>query len=178
VSFRETREDGQVEGLINTRTVPSLQLRSFLLSGLKPNTNYLACVHAITVASPAARPDPPRPLPNLSPDLSSKCMRVRTNEPPPIELQLTNRLAIMIGVSLGIFIFFGAGTVICCRQVCKERREAAKEKLNNSSHHHGGVGNSSSQDYHSSSSYRQFSIHDNDASANPTTQDQQGQTEC
>ncbi|KAK3872566.1 hypothetical protein Pcinc_022356, partial [Petrolisthes cinctipes] len=174
VSFRETREDGQVEGLINTRTVPSLQLRSFLLSGLKPNTNYLACVHAITVTSPATRPDP-RPLPNLSPDLSSKCMRVRTNEPPPIELQLTNRLAIMIGVSLGIFIFFGAGTVICCRQVCKERREAAKEKLNNSHH---GVGNSSSQDYHSS--YRQFSIQENDASANqpPTTQEQQGQTEC
>lgn len=98
-------------------------------------------------------------------DLSSKCVQVKTGDPPPAKIELSNRLAIMIGVSLGIAIFFIAGTIICCRQMCKDRREAAKAKLDS---------NAGGQNYHS---YRQFSVQDNnDAAADSAPKD--GQTEC
>lgn len=90
-------------------------------------------------------------------DLWSKCVPVKTQEPPPAELVLNNRLAIMIGSSLGITIFLVGGTIICCCQMCKDRREAAKQEANGT------------KDY---LSYRQFSVQGNDANS------KEGYVEC
>ncbi|XP_063840109.1 protein artichoke-like isoform X1 [Scylla paramamosain] len=163
VSFRETSEDGQVVGGLKTRSLTSSPT-NYRLTGLRPRTSYLVCVHGLTTsASPSAFHH--HHTTQYAPDLSSKCVQVKTDEPIPAKIELSNRLAIMIGVSLGIAIFFIAGTIICCRQMCKDRREAAKAKLES---------NAGGQNYHS---YRQFSVQDNnDAAADSAPKE--GQTEC
>ncbi|XP_050690603.1 protein artichoke-like [Eriocheir sinensis] len=162
VSFRETGEDGSVVGGLKTRSLTSTPT-NYRLTGLRPRTNYLVCVHGLTTsANPTTFHH--HHTTQYAPDLSSKCVRVRTHDPLPTKVELSNRLAIMIGVSLGIAIFFIAGTIICCRQMCKDRSEAAKAKLES---------NAGGQDYHT---YRQFSVQDNnDASASAP---KDGQTEC
>ncbi|XP_071549840.1 uncharacterized protein [Panulirus ornatus] len=155
VSFQITAGDGRVLGGLNARTLPATP-RTYQLEGLMPGTSYLVCVQGLTTtlrpvsrARPHTHQDaigtqhPPR-------DMDTKCSRVRTLEQPQAQVVLNNRLAIIIGVSLGIFIFVVVGAVICCCQVCKKKREPVKREA------------PATQDY---LSYRHFSIPGNDANS-------------
>ncbi|KAK8736846.1 hypothetical protein OTU49_004675 [Cherax quadricarinatus] len=163
VSFRETTSDGRVIGGLKTQSLPATP-KTHLLKGLRPSTDYLVCVEGLAAAPAPATSSttqghtPPHQqglhqnngLYLNQPDMASKCLRVKTQEPPPPEIVLNNRLAIMIGASLGITIFLVAGAVICCCQMCKDKREAAKREA------------PPSQDY---LSYRQFSVQGQEANA-------------
>ncbi|KAK7070943.1 hypothetical protein SK128_011506 [Halocaridina rubra] len=83
-------------------------------------------------------------------DLDTKCSRGRTLEQPQAQTVLDNRLAVIIGVSLGILIVAVVVGVVCCCQLCKKKREPVKPE-------NPGVNN---QDY---LSYRHFSIPGNEA---------------
>ncbi|KAK8736045.1 hypothetical protein OTU49_005197, partial [Cherax quadricarinatus] len=115
-------------------------------------TSYLVCVQGLSSAlRPVSRARPHTHQDALTthrpPDLDTKCTRVRTLEQPQAQIVLNNRLAIIIGVSLGIIIFIAVGTVICCCQLCKNKREPVKPDA------------PATQDY---LSYRHFSIPGNE----------------
>lgn len=83
-------------------------------------------------------------------DLDTKCTRVRTLEQPQAQTVLDNRLAIIIGVTLGVIIVALVVSIICCCKLCKKTREPAKPE------------NPGPQDY---LSYRHFSIPGNEANS-------------
>ena len=51
-------------------------------------------------------------------NFNTRCTRARTLAQPPTETLLSNRLAIIIGVSAGLIIVFFAVLVICCCKLC------------------------------------------------------------
>ncbi|KAK3877252.1 hypothetical protein Pcinc_018050 [Petrolisthes cinctipes] len=146
-------EDGRVLGGLNTRSLPASS-RTYLLGDLLPGTNYMVCVQGLTTSvRPVSRARPhtylEAPYPSQPPDMDTKCTRVRTLEQRQAQVVLNNRLAIIIGVSLGIFIFVLTGAIVCCCQLCKSRREQRKPDP------------PPTQDY---LSYRHFSIPDRHSS--------------